>query len=258
MTIIQNPLPYFNQRIDKISQKPIKIDMIVVHCSLYTAHEMIDIFKGQELSAHYIIEANGDIIQLVDEKNRAWHAGIGSWRSINDINAHSIGIELVHPTLGHLSPYPEIQLNSFRKLTKQIINKYRIQPHHIFAHSDMAPTRRYDPGRFFPWKNLAKDGIGSWPADTNIIPDDIKHLSVKKLLEEIGYPTDNEKAALYAFLRHFMPEEIPDREVSDKDQIDFLWHYEENLPKVLEKLPMPSESIINRLQQVARTYKKKH
>ena len=68
MAVIQNPLPYFNQRIDKISKKQIAIDMIVIHCSLYTASEMIEIFKGQELSAHYIIETNGDIIQLVDEK----------------------------------------------------------------------------------------------------------------------------------------------------------------------------------------------
>ena len=190
------------------------------------------------------------------KKNRAWHAGIGSWQGINDINAHSIGIELVHPTLGHLSSYPEIQLDSFRKLSKQIINRYHIQPHHIFAHSDMPPPRRYDPGRFFPWENLAKDGIGLWLINTANIPDDINHLSVKKLLEEIGYPTDNENAALYAFLRHFMPAEISDQETSDKDQIDFLWHYEENLPKVLEKLPESSASMINRLRQVAYIYKK--
>jgi len=168
-----------------------------------------------KVSAHYLIEEQGKIHKLVDEDRRAWHAGISHWQGITDINAASIGIELVNP--GHEFGYrifPDRQLRALIDLCQRLIGKYGIKPHDILAHSDVAPQRKADPGELFDWRGMAAQGIGLWPdpsamdlqaAEDIVLDDD----AVLELLGSYGYDTEaGLKPVLTAFHRHFYPEKF--------------------------------------------------
>jgi N-acetylmuramoyl-L-alanine amidase len=116
-----------------------------------------------EVSSHYLIKNNGDIITLVPDLYIAWHAGISSWKNYKSINKYSIGIEISNP--GHDNNYNKFskkQSQSLKKLSQFLIKKYRINKKNILGHSDIAPIRKKDPGEKFPWKYFAKSGIGVW------------------------------------------------------------------------------------------------
>lgn len=109
-----------------------------------------------EVSAHYLISTTGRTTQLVDEKERAWHAGEGEWRGMRDINSRSIGIELDN-TGAH--PFPEPQMVALEALLQSIRKRWPIGPLDIIGHSDMAPGRKHDPGPRFDWARLARQGL---------------------------------------------------------------------------------------------------
>ena len=245
------PETHYNERIDKTTGKPVPIDMLVLHCSAYDTARLTQVFLDLGVSAHYIINRDGAVTQLVDESKRAWHAGAGTWHNQGDINSRSIGIEVLNPSLGHTLPYTSQQINALKELSQKIIKKYGIQPHNVIAHSDMAPTRKYDPGRLFPWAELSQAGIGLFPTNTCV---KTHQTDVKNLLQEIGYPIENEAAALRAFLRHFMPERVPDQENPEMDQYQFLLEYDQNLPAVLVHQSPADQEIIQRLTQVANAF----
>jgi N-acetylmuramoyl-L-alanine amidase len=158
-----------------------------------------------EVSAHYLIEEDGRILALVDEGSRAWHAGASFWRGETDINSRSIGIELVNP--GHEFGYrafPEPQIAALTELAGDIIGRHPIPARNVVGHSDIAPTRKQDPGEMFPWKDLAeKHGIGLWPCGE---PSDLppEHVILAGLAH-VGYDIWDPKAAVTAFQRHFRP-----------------------------------------------------
>ena len=178
-------------------------------------HRLCD--PAAKVSAHYMIEEDGRVFQLVDEKQRAWHAGKSFWRGITDINSASIGIELVNP--GHQFGYrafPPAQIDVLKKLLLDIIQRNKMQPRTTsLAHADVAPERKEDPGELFPWRELAAAGIGLWPepkTDNYGFADDAE---VQTLLRAIGYdcPTIGSydkptRAALLAFQRHYHPENL--------------------------------------------------
>lgn len=128
-----------------------------------------------EVSAHWLVDEDGKTENLVSEDNRAWHAGVGSWNGITDINSASIGIEIVNgghnvPLAdGSLPPYPDAQILAVIKLAKDIIERHDIKARNVVGHSDIAPERKEDPGEHFPWAGLAAAGVGFWPGD---LPDD--------------------------------------------------------------------------------------
>ena len=116
-----------------------------------------------EVSSHYFIKNNGDIVLLVPDSYIAWHAGKSSWRNYESLNKHSIGIEISNP--GHQFNYKifsKKQISSILSLSKFLIKKYKIEPKNILGHSDIAPNRKKDPGEKFPWKYLAKNKISLW------------------------------------------------------------------------------------------------
>jgi N-acetylmuramoyl-L-alanine amidase len=159
---------------------------------------------AREASAHYVVDMDGRIVQLVDEKNRAWHAGKSFWAGETDINSTSIGIEIVNPghTFGH-APFPPEQISAVIKLCQDIIARHHILPQHVLAHSDIAPARKQDPGALFPWEELAKNGVGVFPAQTDSFP-----LKTADDLAKYGYDIANLTAAITAFQRHFRTENI--------------------------------------------------
>ena len=183
------------------------IDMLVLHYTgMKTAQEALDRLRDPDakVSAHYLIDEDGEVYSLVDESKRAWHAGVSSWKEKTDINSRSIGIEIVNP--GHEFGYrsfPDKQIQSTIVLSKEIIKHNSILNKNIVGHSDIAPNRKTDPGELFPWKKLAENGIGLW-TDDFAAPEK----SVKEMLSGIVYDTTNEQAALTAFQRRFYPEAI--------------------------------------------------
>jgi len=125
-----------------------------------------------EVSAHWLVHEDGNVESLVSEDKRAWHAGVGSWNGITDINSASIGIEMVNgghnvrQPDGSLPPYPDAQILAVIKLAKDIVTRHDIKPHNIVGHADIAPDRKEDPGEHFPWAGLAAAGVGYWPGGT--------------------------------------------------------------------------------------------
>lgn len=197
--------PNFNDR------KTDVIDMIVLH---YTGTESLNdaitrlCRKKYEVSAHYLVAVNGDIYQMVAEEYRAWHAGVSYWRGETDINSRSIGIEIDNK--GHdygYNDYPDIQIASVVGLCKNLIEKYGIPPLNIVGHSDIAPSRKKDPGEKFPWHLLAMNGIGICPeiAADAVIPDDFDYI---KALNAIGYDITDIDATITAFKRRYVQDDV--------------------------------------------------
>lgn len=218
-------LPYFNER-------PAKISALVLHCSAYDSKDMIEVLEKEELSAHYVVGLNGDVTQLVPEEKRAWHAGISSWREFNNLNHNSIGIEISSMSMGQ-EPYSERQINSLIELCQGIIARHHIPVRNVVGHSDIAPTRKPDPGAAFPWQKLAENGIGLW-YDLNDA-EKVKESNPEILLQKIGYNTENPAAAMYAFCRHFIPQEV----AINPDIHDLLQHpYSEDFSLPEKYLPI--------------------
>ena len=116
-----------------------------------------------EVSSHYLIKNNGEIVLMVPETYIAWHAGVSFWKKYKSINKYSIGIEISNP--GHSYNYKNFstkQIKSIVKLSKYLIKKYNIKPTSILGHSDIAPNRKKDPGEKFPWKTLSKVNLAYW------------------------------------------------------------------------------------------------
>lgn len=196
----QIDLPYFDER-------NTKIDMIVIHCIARSVSGAIDSFHRHQVSAHYIIDEKGKIYHLIDEHKRAWHAGKSFWKGEENLNHQSIGIELCSPAFGQ-APYPFAQISALIRLCKHLKRKYHIKKNRILGHSDIAPTRKADPGKTFPWNYLARHGLGISCKLNNA--QKLEQTDEKKLLAEIGYDVSDITAAKWAFIRHFMPKYVPD------------------------------------------------
>jgi len=143
-----------------------RIDALILHYTGMVSGEaalerLCD--PASQVSAHYVVEEDGRIIQLVSESRRAWHAGQSYWAGERDINSASIGIEIVNP--GHdggLPVYPPVQIDAVIRLSKDIIARHQIPATKVLAHSDIAPDRKIDPGEGFPWDQLAAEGVGHY------------------------------------------------------------------------------------------------
>ncbi len=111
-----------------------------------------------EVSAHYLIGRNGTCWQMVEEAERAWHAGQGSWHGLDDLNSRSIGIELDNRGK---EPFPEPLMRVLENLLREILQRWSLPPEAVIAHSDLAPGRKWDPGARFDWARLARQGLAA-------------------------------------------------------------------------------------------------
>ena len=206
MIIRDLPSPNFDDR--PVGQA---IDMLVLHYTGMTnARAALDrlIDPAAQVSAHYLIDEDGSVVRLVDETKRAWHAGVSMWRGQAGVNARSIGIELVNP--GHEFGYrafPDAQMQALEDLAGAILVRHpAIVAANIVAHSDVAPTRKQDPGELFDWRRLAAQGIGVWPTATVVEPT--AESRVGESLTAIGYDVTDVTAAVVAFQRRFAPHRL--------------------------------------------------
>jgi len=159
---ILNYSPNFNSK--KRTYKKIKF-IIFHYTGMKKESEAINRLTNiqSEVSSHYLIRNNGNILTLVPDLYEAWHAGRSSWRNYKSLNQNSIGIEIINP--GHKFGYKKFskkQISSLLKLSKFLIKKYKINSKNILGHSDIAPERKNDPGEKFPWEYLSKNKIGLW------------------------------------------------------------------------------------------------
>ena len=234
-------LPFYDER-------KCKIDMIVIHSTACTPQSVVNSFREHRVSSHYLIDEGGEVWQIVAERHRAWHAGVSSWQGKNDINSHSIGIELSSPTLGQ-KPYPKAQKEALIALLQRLVKKYKIQPQNIIGHSDVAPARKADPGKEFFWEELAGAGFGLWYEKS--FKYSVQKQDEKELLQTIGYDTSDLAAAKLAFCRHFLPKNI----AYEED----VWGMEKKVPQIIGNFKEPKdfrEVLINVAQQYARASKK--
>ena len=204
------------QTIDRFSPnhgprpEPARVDMLVLHYTgMTTAAAALDRLCDPDarVSAHYVVEENGVIWRLVPENRRAFHAGVSCWQGERDLNAVSLGIEIVNP--GHewgYRPFPEIQMASVEALCADLISRHSIPAHRVVGHSDIAPDRKTDPGELFDWPRLARAGIGIWPSENS--PDaacEIDRAQSMADLVAIGYCATEQSlgSAVTAFQRRF-------------------------------------------------------
>ncbi|MSP43752.1 MAG: N-acetylmuramoyl-L-alanine amidase [Alphaproteobacteria bacterium] len=211
MQIIARPSPNFNERAGGA------VDMLVLHYTgmISREHAMARLCDPKsQASAHYLIDEEGRVYQMLAEERRAWHAGVSCWAGERDVNSCSIGIELVNP--GHDLDYrnfPPRQMEALAQLCLKILSRHPIPASRVLGHSDVAPGRKRDPGEKLDWAWLAGQGVGIWPGQTAApaaaAPD---ILEVQKCLARFGYDIPQTgiygtqtRAVITAFQRHFRP-----------------------------------------------------
>lgn len=191
--------------------RSLPVSMVVLHYTgMQTAEAALDRLAdpAAKVSAHYVVAEDGVVVRMVDEAERAWHAGRAWWRGIADVNSASVGIEIVNP--GHefgYRPFPGPQMDAVEALVADIVRRYRILPPMVVGHSDVAPARKDDPGELFDWPRLARAGLAErTPAglpDPNWTDD-----GSVTALGRYGYDVTEPRAAVVAFQRRFRPKDI--------------------------------------------------
>ena len=205
MDFIDAPSPNFDAR-------ALPVSMVVLH---YTG--MIDgasaiarlADPAAKVSAHYVVAEDGQVVRMVDEAHRAWHAGRSWWRGTSDINSASIGIEIVNP--GHefgYRPFPEAQIDAVIELLAGIMERHSITRGNVVGHSDVAPARKEDPGELFPWYRLARLRLALPRPTKNLMDPHWSDAGFLLALERFGYDVADGVAAVRAFQRRFRPEMI--------------------------------------------------
>ncbi len=193
-----------------------KPNFVVIH---HTAQNACDstlrtfTLPRTQVSAHYVICKDGTIHHMLNDYLRAWHAGISKWGNLTDVNSSSIGIELDN---NGFEPFTDAQINSLLQVLKKLKKDNNIPTANFIGHSDIAPKRKVDPNKYFPWQLLAQNGFGNWydTAETKQLPVDFNAMQSLRI---IGYDTRDTLGAIRAFKLHFMQQDsIPKINETDK------------------------------------------
>ena len=200
---IERPSPNHDERSRPIS-------MIVLHYTdMLSAEEAIERLCDPEagVSAHYLVTKTGEVVRMVPEERRAWHAGRSYWRGLTNVNDDSIGIELDNP--GHSNgyePFPDAQIEALIRLVADIKERHHITRGNVVGHSDVAPSRKRDPGELFPWAQLARLRLALPRPAKNLMDPCWTEPGFLLALERFGYDVSDKMAAIIAFQRRFRPE----------------------------------------------------
>ncbi|OWF77596.1 N-acetylmuramoyl-L-alanine amidase [Yersinia rohdei] len=220
-----------------------RVKFLVLHYTATNDVESLRLLTQGDVSAHYLVKTHPHhldgkpiVLQLVPESQRAWHAGVSYWQGHSSLNDTSIGIEIVNKGFTKRMlyrewyPYNESQIKLIERLTKDIVERYNINPADVVAHSDIAPLRKSDPGPLFPWRRLAQQGVGAWPDDATVNKyingrnkqDGASISIIQQTLARYGYQIpqsgrlDNEtRQVIKAFQMHFRAQDfsgVPDVE----------------------------------------------
>jgi N-acetylmuramoyl-L-alanine amidase len=205
-TGIWTPSPNFNERRPNF--------VILHHTGDPGAQASLNILTNRlrEVSAHYLVGRDGAVYHLVDERMRAWHAGLSYWGANSDLNSASIGIELDNDGR---EPFPDAQIASLLDLLADIKSRYSIPAANFLGHADVAPGRKVDPSAYFPWARLAEHGFGLWCDPPYASPP--REFDADLGLRAFGYDMTNRDAAIYAFKLHFN-QRVVDTRLTDEDR----------------------------------------
>lgn len=203
--IIDCPSPNHDER-------TLPVSMLVLHYTgMQDAASAIARLTDAEakVSSHYLVAEDGQVMRLVGEDRRAWHAGKALWRGISDVNSASIGIEIVNPghELGY-RPFPISQMDALVPLVADIVQRYGIEPANVVGHSDVAPARKQDPGELFDWELLARLDLAVPRPRKNLADPHWTPGGFLLALERFGYDVSDGPAAVTAFQRRFRPETV--------------------------------------------------
>jgi N-acetylmuramoyl-L-alanine amidase len=203
--IIDCPSPNFDER-----DQPISI-LVLHYTGMADAASAVARLRDPDakVSCHYLVSEDGQILRMVPEEKRAWHAGQSSWRGIQKVNSASIGIELVNP--GHEFGYrafPEEQIDALIPLVADIVQRHGITRGNVVGHSDIAPRRKQDPGELFPWHRLARLRLALPRPTKNLMDPNWTDGGFLLALERFGYDVSDRMAAVVAFQRRYRPELI--------------------------------------------------
>ena len=180
--------------------------VIIHHTSQNSTAQTVRTFQLEhtKVSSHYVIGRDGQVIQMLNDYDRAWHAGKGKWGSVTDLNSASIGIELDN---NGRDPFPESQISALLILLDTLKTKYLIPQLNFIGHADIAPTRKDDPNVNFPWKRLAERGFGIW-YNEDFLAEPPFNFNPIDALKIIGYDMSNPEAAIRAFKRKYIRTEV--------------------------------------------------
>lgn len=215
----------FSPNCSKKQRLKSEIKFVIIHYTgMQSEIESIERLKNPKykVSCHYLINRQGKIIQMVKDTNTAWHAGKSKWKKITNLNKNSLGIELVNK--GHQYGYQTFtyeQIKSLINLCKNLKKKYSIKQENFLGHSDIAPLRKNDPGKKFPWKKLSTHKLGLWfkkkPKKIEVHTKKIRRLFFKNLFK-LGYryfsiykKNKMDKKIIKSFQQHYLPTNVTGR-----------------------------------------------
>lgn len=165
-----------------------------------------------QVSAHYVICKDGTVHHMLNDYLRAWQAGVSKWGNTTDINSVSIGIEIDN---NGFEPFTDPQINSLLELLGRLKSAYSIPTANFVGHADIAPGRKVDPNKYFPWQKLSENGFGYWYDTTGIkVPENFDALQALRI---IGYDIKKPEAAVYSFKLHFVQNDST-KIINDEDK----------------------------------------
>ena len=212
---MSQPIIYNKFKSDNYDQRKFDISFVIIHFTeTKTFTDALNLLTSKErkVSCHYLIDKSGDIFNLVDLDKRAWHAGESMWGNYDDINSRSVGIEIVNSGEIIKENYTSKQLVSLSHLLIKLLKEYNIE--NILGHSDIAPTRKIDPGVHFPWQKIYKNLGLDWVRDriNNERVKESEYFVFLRRLKEYGYPYikidehhTNNQLIINAFHRRYLP-----------------------------------------------------
>ena len=195
---IWHPSPNCGPRRDGLAPSLIVVHFTAMNNAQSALARLCD--PAAEVSAHYLIGADGTLWHLVEEEARAWHAGAGSWAGQADINSRSIGIELDNQG-DHAFSAP--QMDRLETLISGIMERGAIPARGVIGHSDMAPDRKQDPGPKFDWARLAKEGLAAKAQKLPVERPDRDRFRADA--RALGYPDASDRALLTAVRARHRP-----------------------------------------------------
>lgn len=188
--------------------------VIIHHTAQNSCDETLKTFTltRTQVSAHYVICRDGTVHHMLNDLLRAHHAGVSKWGNATDINSSSIGIEVDN---NGFEPFSDAQVASLIDLLGRLKRAYSIPATNFVGHADVAPGRKVDPSRYFPWQKLAENGYGLWYDTTGIVvPDNFNSLQALRI---VGYNVKDSVAAIQSFKIHFTPADST-RDINDGDR----------------------------------------
>lgn len=188
--------------------------VIIHHTAQNSCDQTLKTFTTtkSKVSAHYVICKDGTVHHMLNDYLRAWQAGISKWGNATDINSISIGIEIDN---NGYEPFTDAQINSLLELLDRLQKAYKIPPANFIGHSDIAPGRKVDPNRNFPWQKLSEKGFGFWYDTTGVKTPE--NFDAMQALRIIGYDIRKPEAAIYSFKLHFVQNDST-RIINDDDK----------------------------------------